>query len=70
MDMIFKPMDEIHIDRILKIEEECFPGDSWTRLMFESELKNKISSFIVALSNDEKLFWDIAVFGILLILLR
>ena len=54
MDMIFKPMDESHIDRLLKIEEECFPGDSWTRLMFESEVKNKISSFIVALSNDEE----------------
>ena len=54
MDMIFKPMDESHIDRLLKIEEKCFLGDSWTRLMFESEVKNKISSFIVALSNDEE----------------
>lgn len=69
MDMIFKPMDEIHIDKLLKIEEVCFPGDSWTRLMFESELKNKISSFIVALSNDEKVIlgyccvWYIADFA-------
>ena len=54
MDMIFKPMDESHIDRLLKIEEKCFLGDSWTRLMFESEVKNKISSLIVALSNDEE----------------
>lgn len=42
-----------HIDEILNIEKKCFPGDEWSRHMFESEIENELSIFIVGLDEDD-----------------
>ena len=48
----FELMNETHIDGVLKIEKKCFPDEPWTRKMFESELENMISAFIVGVDEN------------------
>ena len=56
----FELMNEIHIDGILEIEKNCFPDDPWTRKMFESELENMISAFIVGVDENSG---DVVCYG-------
>lgn len=53
-------MNQSHIDGILEIERQSFLGDSWTRGMFESELENRISAFIVGIDEESG---DVAAYG-------
>ncbi|MCI5891946.1 MAG: ribosomal protein S18-alanine N-acetyltransferase [Clostridiales bacterium] len=48
----FEVLTRKRIDEILEIEKLCFPGDEWTYSMFESELDNRISVFIVGIDED------------------
>ncbi len=52
MRIKFELMDESHIDGVLEIEKKCFPDEPWTRGMFESELENMISAFLVGVDED------------------
>lgn len=49
----FELLKNEHIDEIIEIENRCFPGDAWTRNMFESELNNIISVFVVGIDEDD-----------------
>ncbi len=53
-------MNETHIDGILEIEKKCFPDEPWTRKMFESELENMISAFIVGVDENSG---DVVCYG-------
>lgn len=48
----FDILSRERIDEVLEIEKLCFPGEEWTFGMFESELDNRISVFIIGI--DEK----------------
>lgn len=52
MKIKFELMNESHIDDMLKIEKKCFPDEPWTRKMFESELENMISAFLVGVDES------------------
>lgn len=49
----FEIMTQNHIDEILNIEKKCFPGDEWSRPMFESEIDNELSIFIVGVDENK-----------------
>lgn len=48
----FELLKKAHIDSICRLESTCFGGEAWTRQMFESELENRISLFIVGIDED------------------
>ncbi|MEG1880175.1 MAG: ribosomal protein S18-alanine N-acetyltransferase [Oscillospiraceae bacterium] len=50
--IIFSVLSENDLDEIMMVEKVCFPKDAWTRKMFESELCNNISFYIVARDED------------------
>ncbi len=52
MKIKFELMNESHIDDMLNIEKKCFPDEPWTRKMFESELENMISAFLVGVDES------------------
>ncbi len=56
----FELMNETHIDGVLRIEKKCFPDEPWTRKMFESELENIISAFIVGVDENSG---DVVCYG-------
>ena len=50
MDYVF--MDESHVDAIVELEKICF-SDPWSRNSIQSELRNPLSCWIVAMENGE-----------------
>lgn len=48
----FKTLSREFIDKVLEIEKQCFPGEEWSYGMFESELKNRISVFIIGIDDE------------------
>lgn len=51
----FELLKEAHLGQILELEQLCFPEDPWTRQMFESELTNRISVYLVAVDLESNL---------------
>lgn len=51
----FELLEERHIGQILDLERICFPEDPWSREMFESELDNQISVYLVAIDLETEL---------------
>lgn len=56
----FELLKEAHIDSICRLESLCFAGEAWTRQMFESELENRISLFIVGIDEESG---EVACYG-------
>ncbi len=48
----FEILSRDRIDEVVEIEKQCFPGEEWTYGMFESELDNRISAFIIGVDED------------------
>lgn len=42
------------IDAVWRLEEECFADDPWSREMFEKELENPLSVFLIAEDEDAR----------------
>ncbi|HIV85652.1 MAG TPA: ribosomal protein S18-alanine N-acetyltransferase [Candidatus Monoglobus merdigallinarum] len=51
----FKLLSSDDIGRVLEIERECFGSESWTYSMFESEIYNSVSLFLLAECGDGEL---------------
>ncbi len=47
-------MESLHLSQVYDLEKICFPNDFWTVKMFEEELKNDISLFLVAIDDEDE----------------
>ena len=53
MTVSFRQANEEDLDGIVRLEEQCFPEEPWSRQMFTEELKNEMALFMVAEARDD-----------------
>ena len=49
----FEVLSKDNIDEVWRLEQECF-DDPWTKKMFESEIDNRVSVYIVARDKENE----------------